>query len=218
MNFNQDNVNQTYVLKSITSPSDWWLKYGNQQAGIWHEVYRLCDLKLLAESFCSIAKFRNTRIYSMFINAFILLYTYYHTCHQDFLVLPSYIITAADGQGNAWISQPYTSGQVLPVIDTVNLRHETLQALSHYICQRQDKTCLHTEFQGDELCINLSLNAVPDIIHKGYDTVQDGLCIFDCRTYTSDQGMPINHHISIFIANHICNAVCHGLDLTPFTS
>jgi hypothetical protein len=154
----------------------------------------------------------------MLIDAFILLYTHYHLCHQDFLVLPSYIITAAEGQGKAWIGQPYTSGQVLPLVDTINLRHETLQALSHYICQRQDKMCLYTEFQGDQLPLNPSSCAMPDIIYKGYDTVQDGLCIFDCCTYISEEGMPINHHISIFIAAHICNTVCHGLNLTPFTS
>lgn len=67
---------------------------------------------------------------------------------QDFKVLPSYVITAENGQGKTWIGQPYTFGNAIAASDTADLQHETLEAFSHYTYQWYDKSRLETQFQG----------------------------------------------------------------------
>jgi hypothetical protein len=42
---------QAYVLKYVMSPDNWWAPWGNEAAGVWHEVQRLTEVKLIAEIF-----------------------------------------------------------------------------------------------------------------------------------------------------------------------
>lgn len=56
---------QTYALKQITLPNNWWAFWGNENAGVWHEVFRLAELRLMAEHFCCIAEDMQTAIYGL---------------------------------------------------------------------------------------------------------------------------------------------------------
>lgn len=63
MTYSQNGIGHTYVLKTIISPANWLLLYNNGSACVLHETHRLCEVKLRADQFCSLAKYDNIPIY-----------------------------------------------------------------------------------------------------------------------------------------------------------
>jgi hypothetical protein len=61
-----EDEQQSYALKRIIYPNNWWAFWGNENTGVWHEVYRLVELKLMAEHFHRLADDTQTAIYGQY--------------------------------------------------------------------------------------------------------------------------------------------------------
>jgi len=60
------DTSSTYALKHITSPDNWWAFWESVNTGVWHEGYRLAELRLMAEHFSHIVEDMQMAIYGLY--------------------------------------------------------------------------------------------------------------------------------------------------------